>query len=440
MYVYKFLRATRWLFVFGSWDLLMITFTSLHRLLGQMPGPVTDEMVDLAVTEGLAETTDLDWKSKLPDIKGLSQHDFPKDVAAMANSGGGVIVFGIEEKDKKATGRVDIGVLTEQHERALRSVAVSAISPPIMGLDIQRVGDEGDQVVVVAIPPTIDGPHLIYKENYFGAPIRNDADTVWMKGRQIETMYRARFEEQRHATESLDNVYEEALQGRDTQKHAWFVAVALPRFPAMRTARPTQEEARASFEEGASFGRLNGLDGGHPHPLANVPFHTLRAGLRRWKAVNVRGFSGGNAWRETEAALHHDGSVSLATAIGGYPVGWESFDPGGTIRTKSIEIALTDFMGLVRAASKQTGSSEYEIRIGIESESGAGLVIKTTDAWGMQLDAPFEIPRFTPVTATIQADASREDYREQLRGLAEDCINQCGALHLTIIREDDHSA
>lgn len=418
----------------------MITFTSLHRLLGQMPGPVTDEMVDLAVTEGLAETTDLDWKSKLPDIKGLSQHDFPKDVAAMANSGGGVIVFGIEEKDKKATGRVDIGVLTEQHERALRSVAVSAISPPIMGLDIQRVGDEGDQVVVVAIPPTIDGPHLIYKENYFGAPIRNDADTVWMKERQIETMYRARFEEQRHATESLDNVYEEALQGRDTQKHAWFVAVALPRFPAMRTARPTQEEARASFEEGASFGRLNGLDGGHPHPLANVPFHTLRAGLRRWKAVNVRGFSGGNAWRETEAALHHDGSVSLATAIGGYPVGWESFDPGGTIRTKSIEIALTDFMGLVRAASKQTGSSEYEIRIGIESESGAGLVIKTTDAWGMQLDAPFEIPRFTPVTATIQADASREDYREQLRGLAEDCINQCGALHLTIIREDDHSA
>ena len=145
----EFLPVGCSLFVFGSWDTLMITFTSLHRLLGQMPGPVTDEMVDLAVSDGLAETTDLDWKSRLPDIKGLSQQDFPKDVAAMANSGGGVIVFGIEEKDKKATGRVDVGGLTEQHERALRSVAVSAISPSVMGLDIQRVGVEGTQIVVV---------------------------------------------------------------------------------------------------------------------------------------------------------------------------------------------------------------------------------------------------------------------------------------------------
>lgn len=417
----------------------MITFTSLHRLLGQLPGPVTDEMVDLAVTEGLAETTDLDWKSRLPEIKNLSQQDFPKDVAAMANSGGGLIVFGIEESDKKATKRVDAGVLTEQHERALRGVAVSAISPPVMGLDIQRVGEEGARVVVVVIPPTVDGPHLIYRENYFGAPIRNDADTVWMKERQIEAMYRARFDERRHADEALVSMYEEALHGRDIQEYAWLVAVAHPRLPAVGQARPTQEQARTSFEEGASFGRLNRLDGGHAHPLANVPLHNLRAGLRRWKAVNVRGFSGSNGWRNTEAALHHDGSVSLATAIGGHPVGWDSFDPGGTVRTKSIEIALTDFMGLVRAASKKMGSSEYDIRIGIESDNGADLTIEATDAWGMQLDAPLQIPSFTPVTVTIQADVSREDYREQLRSLAEDCINQCGALHLTILRIDDHS-
>jgi hypothetical protein len=44
------------------------------------------------VAAGVAETDDLDWKSQLPPAKGLRQTDFPKDVAAMADSGGGVIV------------------------------------------------------------------------------------------------------------------------------------------------------------------------------------------------------------------------------------------------------------------------------------------------------------------------------------------------------------
>lgn len=54
-------------------------FTALHRLLGRAPGPLTDDLIDEAVATGLAETDDLDWKSELPPVKGLSQTDFPKD-------------------------------------------------------------------------------------------------------------------------------------------------------------------------------------------------------------------------------------------------------------------------------------------------------------------------------------------------------------------------
>ena len=86
-----------------------MTFTALHRALGVAPGPLTDELLDAAVSSGVVETNDLDWKSELPPAKGLSQTDFPKDVAAMANSGGGVIVFGVRESQKAATGRVDVG-------------------------------------------------------------------------------------------------------------------------------------------------------------------------------------------------------------------------------------------------------------------------------------------------------------------------------------------
>jgi hypothetical protein len=65
--------------------------------LGRDPGPLTDEMIDEAVAQGIAETDDLDWKTRLPPTRGLNESDFPKDIAAMANSGGGVIVYGITE-------------------------------------------------------------------------------------------------------------------------------------------------------------------------------------------------------------------------------------------------------------------------------------------------------------------------------------------------------
>ena len=121
-----------------------MNFTPLHRALGQAPSPLTDEILDAAVAAGVTETDDLDWKSELPPIKSLSQTDVPKDIAAMANSGGGMIIYGVEENQKAATGRKDTGEFSEIHERAYRSVAVTAISPPVFGLGIHRLGRTAD--------------------------------------------------------------------------------------------------------------------------------------------------------------------------------------------------------------------------------------------------------------------------------------------------------
>jgi hypothetical protein len=81
-----------------------MTFTALHRALGVSPGPLTVELLEAAVRGRVVETNDLDWKAELPPAKGLPQTDFPKDVAAMANSGGGVIVFGVRESQKARDG------------------------------------------------------------------------------------------------------------------------------------------------------------------------------------------------------------------------------------------------------------------------------------------------------------------------------------------------
>ncbi|MYS84618.1 ATP-binding protein [Streptomyces sp. SID5474] len=416
-----------------------MVFTALHRVLGLPPGPLTDDMLDAAVAAGVAETDDLDWKSELPPMKGLTQTDFPKDVAAMANSGGGLIVFGVRETQKAATGRADVGELDEAYERALRSAAITAVSPPVFGLVVHRLGGDGRHAVVVEVPAGVDGPHLIYRNEYFGAPVRNDSDTVWMKERQIEVMYRARFDERRHATEALDGLFGEAAAGRDTARRAWFIAVARPRVPRVGAERPTRREAAVVFEEAGRLALVfvgrNGI-----HPLESVDRLNPRPGLRRWVAVNTA-VKESSAWREAWASTHHDGSVTLAAVVGGHRSGSDQYLEGRQVRSSAVESAVADFMALIRVSARTLATPEYDVGIGLAWSGQAPLMLLTTDAHGYDDDSTSTpLHHYTPVTSTVAADSGDVDFYWQVHDLAQDCVNQGGITHPVMIhppaRED----
>ncbi|MFI7120738.1 hypothetical protein [Amycolatopsis sp. NPDC049868] len=53
------------------------------------------------------------------------------------------------------------------------------------GLRFYPLGDSDERALAVVIPASVDVPRLIYWGEYFGAPIRNDADTVWMREQQL---------------------------------------------------------------------------------------------------------------------------------------------------------------------------------------------------------------------------------------------------------------
>jgi len=393
---------------------------------------MTDEILDAAVAAGVSETDELDWKSELPPMKGLSQTDFPKDVAAMANGAGGMIVFGVRETQKAASGRVDAGNLDEAWERALRSAAITAISPPVFGLNVHRLGLEGSRAVVIEVPASVDGPHLIYRNDFFGAPIRNDADTVWMKERQIEAMYRARFDERRHAAEALDALYTEVSAGRDVDKRAWLMAVGHPRVPRVGD-RLTRDQARSVLETSRCLAlRYAGREG--IHPLESVDHLNPRPGLRRWVAVNTA-TAESSRWKESWANIHHDGSVALATAIGGHRSSSDEHFEGGQIESSAIECAIADLMALVRATAEATDNDEYDLRVGIDWTGKTALSILTKDQMGFIYDeASTPLHRYTPVDTTVRAIDSDVDFHEQVEDLALDCINQGGISNLRVIR------
>ena len=410
-------------------------FTALHRALGRQPGPLTDDMLDDAVAQGVAETDDLDWKAELPPEKQLAQSDTVKDIAAMANSGGGVIVFGIKEIDKSATGRVDAGIVSEGYESTLRKVAVSGIHPPVFGIGLHALGEKGRRAFVVVVPASVDVPHMIYRGEYFGAPIRNDADTVWMRERQLETLYRARLDDRRAGHSALTQLHDEALAGRDTKQRAWLVGVARPRVLAGWHRRLTREEARGIYDRAGSLALVFAGHGG-VHPLESVDRQNPRPGLRRWVAAN-NATSASTLWKESWSSVLNDGSVTLACAIGGQRTQGGQLD-GNRIDSASLECCIADLLALVRETSGLLGTGDYEVRVAIEWAGEGALVIQTVDGSNYPYDGgSIPLSSFTPVEASIRTDLDSGGFFEQVFDLALDAVNQGGVQYLRLITSRD---
>ncbi|WP_022872488.1 AlbA family DNA-binding domain-containing protein [Nesterenkonia alba] len=407
-----------------------MTFTALHRALGEPPAPLTTELIDQAVSEGVEESSDLDWKKQLPEARELKNSDFPKDVAAMANSGGGVIIYGVDETQKKATGRVSIRNFDEHYERTMMQLMLSAIQPPVMGATIHYI-DDHPKAVVVEVPESLDNPHLVMQKHQFSAPFRNGADTAWMGERQIETAYRSRFEQRREASQAMDRLYGEMSAYGNASDRTWFVAVARPRVPRLGASVSRQDAhdiAQRAFAIGQKFvpyhvlRLINEADALHPRP-----------GLRRWvAAANPR--ARGDAY-ETWGSILHDGSVAYATALGGESSSRDIFPPHKFWGT-TMEAAVADFMALLRATAEHLHLSEYELRVGVEWQGNEPMVMVTTSNLG---DTPYEgnstpMNQYTPVESSVDARSTDTEFHLRVRELAEDCINQGGLTHLKIMR------
>lgn len=132
-------------------------------------------------------------------------------------------------------------------------------------------------------------------------------------------------------------------------------------------------------------------------------------------------------WKQAWAGVHHDGSVTLATAVGAHPTGPSSQFEGRQLMARTIEGAVADFTALIRAASQPLGHSEYETSIGIEWAGPGALMILAADNFGQPYDGvSTPLGKFTRVQLTMNAAVADEAFNRQVYELAEYCINQGG--------------
>lgn len=276
------------------------TFTPIHGALGLDAQPLTWAHLEQCVQAEVPESDQLDWKRAVPSLKADADKDeFAKDVAAMLNSGGGWIVYGVDDGDRDVAASLRPFKWTQAQERRLRQVAYAHVSPPAMGLEFTEVtaDDGGGSVVLMRVPYSSQTPHLAKKGHSFWVPFRNGRDTEFMSERMIEHAYKSRFESSRGWEKRFAELVGQARAGVEADENMRLVVVAHPHDPVPHTLVSETEAQDAA---------LAGQDLMLVHRDMRIDDRAnWLPGLRRW------------IWRtgQFSAEFHTDGTFTMTRLV-----------------------------------------------------------------------------------------------------------------------------
>ncbi|WP_405475842.1 helix-turn-helix domain-containing protein [Paenarthrobacter ilicis] len=383
-------------------------------------------MLEQAVNDAVTERSDLDWKKDLPQGAGDEVRDeFVKDVAAMANSGGGLIVFGVEEQRKTSAAKAIHSVTSwdDSRQRTLRTWAFNDIHPPVYGLEFSPLEKDGSTAVILRVPASFQTPHLIVKNGAtFRAPRREGTATVYMSEREIERHYRLRFEERRRRDKSLKELAESLASTIPADGRVWFVAAAIP-----ESARPT---SAGRLDVGTARDVIGKVMTGNPYMLPRMTVQGLadaslnpRPRLRRWRSV---GPDSGRHEANTIVEIHDSGAVTLAVAA---EVGNELAD--GDVHIMDAELFPANAVHLVKTASEHIGlpAVDYSLEIMLFTAPAQDIFIRAVVAGVNALENRSDANRIAMpevVAGLVRAGASQDELLEEVRSLALDVVNQAG--------------
>lgn len=164
----------------------------LKRVLGVEPHNLTIEVFEHLVDNQQVEHQRLEYKSELPGNSPDQRREFARDVASMANGGGGLLILGIGEGEEDNAAEIAPVELGEQITR-MQQIASSLIEPYLQ-IHIHDIGvNEGREgVIVVEIQPSARRPFAVIEGSRLGYYRRTNRNRHSMDEAEVASMYQAR--------------------------------------------------------------------------------------------------------------------------------------------------------------------------------------------------------------------------------------------------------
>lgn len=159
-----------------------------------IPKPL--EKIDAAdilalVTNGDEERRTMDFKRDLPGNADKDKNELRADVTSFANSGGGDLIFGVDEAGGVATGVPGLpGVDPNAEILRIEAIIQASIDPRVPGLESRAVPIPGKgSVIVVRVPQSWRGPHLVKINDTFRMFGRNSKGKYIFDATEIRSAF-----------------------------------------------------------------------------------------------------------------------------------------------------------------------------------------------------------------------------------------------------------
>ena len=418
-------------------------WTPLHAALGENSSDFTFAMVERAVDERVEETTDLDWKDRLPLAsssespttaeKQQKAEELAKDVAAMANSGGGMIVYGVDEttiEGRQAAGALrPVGEVTSDSIRDIRRAANNLIYPPVSGLDFYPLHPEDDRaegVLALLVPDSQDAPHLVHpktQKDWFQAPWRDGPHTRFMGERQLADAYRRREQGRREHESELSDLYEGFLTAvgatQASDGPVWTVAVARPLGPVRDSRRLDSGTAHRVIQEAADSPLVE-----EHGALRSMLWSETRRGLQLFFRTM------GDAVERpiiTRVEVHGDGSV--AVGITRYGIVGPNDTGDGHVPVDDFEVIGRDLIALLLSVKKTLGVvSDYEVSVGVSPYTEIFRYPDSRPGYYQPFQEPHRVRGFRRVHGLVVSQFGRQAFLDSAVDVIKDVVSQTGYL------------
>src|SRR6266851_254241 len=205
----------------------------LEAFLGRPIDRLTFADLQRLVETRAAEDTQLDFKRQLYD----DGEEMAADVVAMANSTGGAIVIGVEEKDGIASALLPVQ-LSDQTAVQMRQWLASLTAPRVHDVDVRPIpsADPAAGVYIINVPRSPTFPHAVVKKMalryyYRAGPARHP-----MSEAQVAEAYQSRFSRLRQREERLEAITKAAAPSSYSDEphfRAWVAVTLIPGYPGV---------------------------------------------------------------------------------------------------------------------------------------------------------------------------------------------------------------
>lgn len=226
---------------------------------------LTVEDIKILVREKIPESQTLEYKEKGYANDREGKREILKDITSMANAYGGYIIIGIKE-DSQGCAEEIIGIEeAEDEERKIMSLCLAHIKERIRGLKISHIPvAENKRVLVIYVPRSLYGPHMITFEDMNQFWIRHNTQKSLMSIEEIRDAFLRSKEMVNEIKEFINKRKNEIISLIEGQPY--FVIGALPFPPLLEEIDTKNTELKkllSSSEFVSPFPTLEGIKYGN---------------------------------------------------------------------------------------------------------------------------------------------------------------------------------